>query len=458
MKVDVEDVTNTGIIGFDNSGDKIYLLDSRNRNTAALKELDLNTGKSQILAEDKKSDIGIMAVHPISDKIQAVFSNYDRVHYTILDNEIKSDIDYLQSVNKGDLNIISRSDDDKMWLVNYVSDVKPVEYYKYDRASRKAEYLFNNKAALAKYSLSAMRPVVIKSRDGLDLVSYLTMPHNVAMIDSIHPKTPVPLVLLVHGGPQLRDDWGLDAEHQWLASRGYAVLSVNFRGSTGFGKHFANAGNREWGKKMHNDLIDAVNWAIGNNIAISDKIAIMGGSYGGYATLVGMTFTPDVFACGVDLVGPSSLMTLIKSVPPYWQPALNDFKRRMGKWDTEEEIEALNQVSPLYFVDNIKKPLFIAQGAHDPRVKQSESDQIVAAMNKKNIPVIYALYSDEGHGFAKPTNRLSYYALVETFLAKILGGQKEDIGGDLKGANFLLNGKKTQSGNEADKIISDSMQ
>lgn len=454
MTVGAEDTTNTTILGFDDSGKVLYLLDSRGRNTAALKELDLKSGKSTIIAEDNKADIGVFTVHPVSDKIQGVYSNYDRMSYEVLDSDIKKDIEYLKSINYGDLNILSRSFSDKIWLVAYLSDVKAVEYYKYDRPAKKVEYLFNNKAELSNYNLSRMHPVIIKSRDGLDLVSYLTLPVD---SDSIYPKEPSPLVLLVHGGPWARDDWGLNMQHQWLASRGYAVLSVNFRGSTGFGKNFANAGNMQWGKKMHDDLIDAVNWAIKSKIAIADKVAIMGGSYGGYATLVGMTMTPEVFACGVDLVGPSSLMTLIKSVPPYWQPILNDFKKRMGPWDTPEEIEALNKISPLYFVDNIKNPLFIGQGAHDPRVKQSEADQIVEAMRKKKIPVVYALYEDEGHGFAKPTNRSSYYALVETFLAEVLGGKKEPIGDDLKGANFLLNGHKTHSGSEADKIINESM-
>lgn len=457
MTVGAEDVTNTGIIGFDDSDSILYLLDSRNRNTAALKELNLNSGKFTTIAEDNKADIGVFTVHPMKDTIQAVSSNYDRVSYKVLDNDIKQDIEYLCSLNPGDLNIAARSMDDQTWLVAYLSDIRPVEYFKYDRSARKVEYLFNNKAELLEYQLSPMHPVIIKSRDGLDLVSYLTLPAAASEADSITPKAPVPLVLLVHGGPWARDDWGLNMQHQWLASRGYAVLSVNFRGSTGFGKHFANAANMQWGKKMHDDLIDAVNWAIEKKIALADKIAIMGGSYGGYATLVGMTMTPDVFACGIDLVGPSSLMTLIKSVPPYWQPILNDFKKRIGPWDTKEEIEALNQISPLYFVDNIKKPLFIGQGAHDPRVKQAEADQIVDAMRKKKIPVVYALYEDEGHGFAKPTNRLSYYALVETFLADVLGGKKEPIGDDLKGANFLLNGHKTHSSIEAGKIISESM-
>lgn len=452
MTVSAEDTSNTGIIGFDKTQENIYMLDSRNRNTAALKLLNINSMESKILAENSKADVGIFAIHPTKLTVQAFCYEYEKTHYKILDNAIKDDIKYLESLDSGELNIISRTIDDKVWLVAYQTDIGPIKYYKYDHENKKAEYLFNNKDILTSYKLAPMYPVIIKSRDGLDLVSYLTIP-DVRKSDKFHPKDPLPMVLLVHGGPWARDSFGLNAQHQWLANRGYAVLSVNFRGSTGFGKHFANAGNMQWGKKMHDDLIDAVNWAVDNNIADPKKIAIMGGSYGGYATLVGLTKTPEIFACGIDIVGPSSIMTLINSVPPYWRPILNDFKKRIGPWDRPEQIEELNKISPLYFVDNITKPLLIGQGAHDPRVKQAESDQIVNSMKKKSIPVIYALYHDEGHGFAKPENRLSFYAIAESFLAKILGGRKEDIGDDLRGANFDLNDKKVKNGDIADDII-----
>ncbi len=229
--------------------------------------------------------------------------------------------------------------------------------------------------------------------------------------------------MLVHGGPWGRDSWGYDPEAQWLANRGYAVLQVNFRGSVGYGKAFLNAGNREWAAKMHDDLIDGVNWLIEKGISDPQKIAIMGGSYGGYATLVGLTFTPDTFACGVDIVGPSNLITLIQTIPPYWEPLKAMFYHRVGNLETEEEF--LKSRSPLFFVDRIKKPLLIAQGANDPRVKQAEADQIVEAMRKANLPVEYVLYPDEGHGFARPENRLHFYAIAEEFLAKYLGGRFE---------------------------------
>lgn len=429
-------------MGFDYTGSIAYLLDSRNNNTSILKSLNLKTKEYKVIAEDKRADIKIFTSHPTKKNIQAVEINYDKATYVILDNLIKHDIEYLKLVNSGEITIKSRTLDDQKWLIAYSNDISPIQYYLYYRNIKKANFLFSNRKSLEQCKLSKMFPIIIKARDGLDLVSYITLPNFIERQNKFIPSTPLPLVLLVHGGPWARDYWGLNSVHQWLANRGYAVLSVNFRGSIGFGKNFTNAGNMEWGRKMHNDLIDAVNWSIANKIADPNKIAIMGGSYGGYATLVGLTLTPDVFACGIDIVGPSNLITLIKTVPPYWKPIISTFRKRVGPWDTKQDIENLKQISPLTFVDQIKKPLFIAQGAHDPRVKKEESDQIVKAMQAKNIPVVYALYEDEGHGFVKPGNRLSYYALVEQFLTKILGGRSEAIGDSLKDANLILNGQK----------------
>jgi dipeptidyl aminopeptidase/acylaminoacyl peptidase len=283
-----------------------------------------------------------------------------------------------------------------------------------------------------------MHPVVIKSRDGLSLVSYLSLPPGSDPDGTGRPKKPVPLVLNVHGGPWARDTWGYDPEHQWLANRGYAVLSVNFRGSTGFGKKFTNAGNKEWARRMQDDLLDALDWAIKEKIADSEHVGIMGGSYGGYATLVAMTMTPYRFACGVDIVGPSSLITLLKTIPPYWAPALQMFKDRVGDPDTEAGRKLLESRSPLGYVENIRKPLLIGQGANDPRVKQAEADQIIEAMRKRKIPVTYVLFPDEGHGFARPDNRLAFYAVSEAFLAKFLGGAYQPIGSDLDGSTITV--------------------
>jgi len=283
-----------------------------------------------------------------------------------------------------------------------------------------------------------MHARVLKSRDGLDLVSYLTLPPGVDPDGAGKPRQPVPMVLDVHGGPWGRDDWGFNPTHQFFANRGYAVLSVNFRGSTGFGKAFVNAGNREWAAKMHDDLIDAVDWAIAEKIADSKKVAIFGGSYGGYATLVGMTFTPDKFACGVDIVGPSNLVTLLNTIPPYWEPGVQMFKDRVGDHTSEDGKKFLRSRSPLTYADRISKPLLIGQGANDPRVKQAEADQIVGAMKEKKLPVTYALFPDEGHGFARPENRLAFNAVTEAFLARFLGGRYEAIGDAFSGSTITV--------------------
>jgi dipeptidyl aminopeptidase/acylaminoacyl peptidase len=280
--------------------------------------------------------------------------------------------------------------------------------------------------------------VVVPARDGLALVCYYSLPLESDPGQTGRPAQPLPLALLVHGGPWARDEWGYNPVFQLLANRGYAVLSVNFRGSTGFGKEFINAANKEWGGKMHDDLVDAVNWAIDQGIAEPERVAILGGSYGGYATLVGMTFTPELFACGVDIVGPSSLETLLNTIPPYWQPQIELFANRVGDHRTEEGRVFLQQRSPLTYVDNIRSPLLIGQGANDPRVKQSESDQIVRAMQEKEIPVTYALYPDEGHGFARPENNLSFFAVAEAFLAECLGGRHEPLGDDLAGSSITV--------------------
>jgi dipeptidyl aminopeptidase/acylaminoacyl peptidase len=274
-----------------------------------------------------------------------------------------------------------------------------------------------------------MKPVVVKSRDGLDLVCYLTRPMG-------EGSAPGPMVLLVHGGPWFRDFPDFNTTHQWLANRGYSVLSVNFRGSTGFGKAFINAGDREWGGKMHLDLIDAVDWAVRERIADPAKVAIYGASYGGYSALVGATFTPDRFACAIDLFGISNLVSFSADIPPYWRSWASVWKVRMGDASTEEGRRFLESRSPLTFVDRIVRPLLIGQGGNDVRVTQKESEQIVAAMQQRNIPVTYVFYKDEGHGFYRAQNRLSWTAVVEAFLAQHLGGTHEPVGRDFEGASI----------------------
>jgi dipeptidyl aminopeptidase/acylaminoacyl peptidase len=423
-------------VGFDKTGGILYMIDSRNRNTAALIALDLASGTQTVLAEDPQADISDAMIHPTEKRVQAAAATYERKQWQILDVTLTHDLAYLWTLSTGEMEVISRTTDDTTWIVAYLIDAGPVRYYRYDRTNRQAQFLFTNRQALEGLPLAKMHATVIPARDGLELVSYYTLP--VGSEDDARPQAPLPMVLLVHGGPWARDTWGYDPWHQWLANRGYAVLSVNFRGSTGLGKAFINAANHEWGAKMHDDLLDAVDWAVQMGIADPARIAIMGGSYGGYATLVGLTLTPTTFACGVDIVGPSNLVTLIESIPPYWQPQIELFATRLGDHRTEAGKAFLTERSPLSYVGRIQRPLLIGQGANDPRVKQPESDQIVQAMQAKGIPVTYVLYPDEGHGFARPENARAFNAIAEAFLATCLGGRYEPIGRDVAAASLTV--------------------
>ena len=438
LKVPMEDTLTTSPAGFDKSGRILYMIDSRGRDTGGLAAIDLNTGKQKTLAASDLADVGGILSHPTENSVEAVSFTYLRKEWKILDPAIEDDMTYLRGVADGEMEVTSRTQDDKLWTVAYIMDNGPVRYYVYDRKARKARFLFTNRKSLEGVKLAKMHPVIIKARDGLSLVSYLTLPLNRDKNGDGRPDEPLAMVLDVHGGPWARDEWGYNSVHQLLANRGYAVLSVNFRGSTGFGKNFVNAGNKQWAAKMHDDLLDAVEWAVKHKIARPDKVAIMGGSYGGYATLVGLTFTPDVFACGVDIVGPSNILTLLSTIPPYWQPAVQMFKDRVGDFTSPEGKKFLESRSPLNYVDRIKKPLLIGQGANDPRVKQSEADQIVKSMQKKEIPVTYVLYPDEGHGFARPENNLSFYAVAEAFLAEHLGGRYEPLGKAFEGSSITV--------------------
>ncbi|MEM6330352.1 MAG: alpha/beta fold hydrolase [Planctomycetota bacterium] len=437
-----EDAMTSGPVGYSKTGRVLYFEDSRERNTAGLFARDLDSGETRLIADDRRADVGGILMHPTEKTPQAVAFTYSRREWQILDESIRRDVEFLSGFADGEWQVASRTLDDTQWIVAYVFDSGPVKYYRYRRPASgvagepSMTYLFSNRDDLDDYPLVTMHTPVIKSRDGLSLVSYLSLPPGSDPDGDGVPAEPVPMVLDVHGGPGARDGWGLNGTHQWLANRGYAVLSVNYRGSTGFGKEFLNAANGEWSGKMHDDLLDAVEWAVQRGVAQGDKVCIMGGSYGGYATLVGMTYTPDVFACGVDIVGPSSLVTLLQNIPPYWAPFMPVMKLRVGDVSTEQGREALRAMSPLTFVDKIERPLLIGQGANDPRVTQLEADQIVQAMQQKGIPVTYVLYPDEGHGFRRPENNTSFNAVTEAFLAEHLGGRYEPIGDDFEGASL----------------------
>ena len=433
-----EDVLTTSPGGLTLDGKTLYFTDSRGRNTAALFAIDVASGKRSLVLEDARADVGGTLADPATGKVQAVSVDYLRDEWKVVDPAIRADLEKLEAIGPGDVSVNTRTLDDKTWIVAYSAAEAPLVYYRYDRGAGTLTKLFSARPKLEGKPLVPQWPVEIASRDNKTLVSYLTLPRSADANNDGKADAPVPLVLLVHGGPWARDSYGYGSYNQWLANRGYAVLSVNFRGSTGFGKDFTNAGNGEWAGKMHDDLIDAVQWAVKQGVTTQDQVAIMGGSYGGYATLAGLTFTPDAFACGVDIVGPSNLNTLLSTVPPYWASFFEQLAKRMGDPRTDAGKKWLTERSPLTRADQIKKPLLIGQGANDPRVKQAESDQIVKAMQAKNIPVTYVLFPDEGHGFARPENNKAFNAVTEGFLAQCLGGRVEPIGKDFTGSSISV--------------------
>lgn len=433
-----EDSDGTGPIGFSHDGAIAYWRESRDRDTSAIVARDLKTGVRTVIAQSPKADIDHLMASPLTGKVDAYSVNYLTNEWTALDPALKADFDFLKANVKGDVAVTSRTDDDRLWTVAVDPVTAPSALYLYDRKARSLKKLYVTRPELEGATLATMHPVEIKSRDGLVQPSYLTLPPGSDSDGDGKPDKPTPLILLVHGGPWARDAYGYNGLHQWLANRGYAVLSPNFRASTGFGKRFVNAGNLQWGAKMHDDLLDAVDWAVASGVTTKDKVAIMGGSYGGYATLAGLAFTPEVFACGVDIVGPSNLNTLLASVPAYWEAGRRQMYRRMGDPGTPDGAALLKERSPLTRADQIRRPLLIGQGANDPRVNQAESDQIVRALQAKNIPVTYALFPDEGHGFARPENNVAFYAVTEHFLERCLGGRAEPFGSALEGASMTV--------------------
>jgi dipeptidyl aminopeptidase/acylaminoacyl peptidase len=423
-RIGAVDAMPTRAIEFSADGRELYWLDSRDRDTAAVVAQDLASSTMRVLAEDPRADFTQLVLDPITERPVAASRAFERVTWQVLDPDYGDDFDYLTRQSRGDLTITSMSQDRQQWIAAYQYDDAPAEWFHYDRAVRQSRRLFSAAPAWEGLPFVAMSPVIIRARDGLELVSYLSRPRNAPS------AVPSPMVLLVHGGPWTRDVWGLYADHQWLANRGYAVLSVNYRGSTGFGKAFVNAANLEWAGRMHDDLIDAVDWAIAQGIADPARVAIMGTSYGGYSALVGLTFTPEKFACAVDLCGISNLVSFLNTIPEYWMTWKSLWKVRTGDYTTEAGRRLLEERSPLSRADRIVRPLLIGQGANDVRVKASESEQIVAAMQQHGIPATYVYYRDEGHGLGRPENRRSFKAVSEAFLAAHLGGRCEPVGDD----------------------------
>jgi dipeptidyl aminopeptidase/acylaminoacyl peptidase len=443
----LEDSLTTQPAGFTADGKTLYWIDSRGRNTAALVAQDVATGGTTVIAESPKADISNILLNPTTLRAEAYQAEYLKPEWSALDPTTGAALDWLKAKLNASPIVQARTDADDKWIVSADPVVEPSSEYLFDRKAVTLTKLYTGRPELVGAPLVPMWPVEIKSRDGLTLPSYLTLPANSDSNRDGKADAPVPMVLFVHGGPWSRDEYGYNSYAQWLANRGYAVLQVNYRASTGFGKDFITAGNLQWGRKMHDDLVDSVDWAVANGVTTPDEVAIMGGSYGGYATLAALTITPDKFVCGVDIVGPSNLFTLLQTIPPYWESGKQQFYQRMGNPTTEEGRAVLKAASPLTYVDRIEKPLLIGQGANDPRVNKRESDQIVEAMKAKKIPVTYVLFPDEGHGFARPANNIAFNAVAENFLQPCLGGRAEPIGDGLKGSSIqLLNGAENVTG------------
>ncbi len=403
------------------SEDEFYILDAINSPTYRISVLNVKTGeKKEVISDPDYDCTWWMLFHPYTDELLAVCIYKEKANWVAVSEKVKEDIEFLNNELKGDYAIISQNTDNNIWVIEFTKDDTPTEFYLYRRDNKKLEFLFSTQPELKKYTLSNKMPVFIRTRDGYKMLCYLTFPEGL-------PRKNLPMVLKVHGGPWSRDFWRFDPVVQWLANRGYLCLQVNFRGSMGFGKEFLNAGDREWGGKMQDDLVDSVKWCIENGYADPERIAIMGASYGGYAALCGATFTPDLFKCAISVCGPSNLITFLKSIPPYWKTYWAIFRKRIG--DPDKEAEFLKSRSPYFHADKIKIPLLIAQGANDPRVNREESEQIVKALRERGKEVEYLLFENEGHGLLIQENRLKFYESAEKFLAKHLGGRCEEIHG-----------------------------
>ncbi|MCK9995860.1 MAG: S9 family peptidase [Candidatus Krumholzibacteria bacterium] len=409
--------------------DRLHFYLSTNKGERDLGELmimDVESGEITLVEKDPENevDFGNAVFHPDTDELIATTYVGDRVRvYPQTDEAKKMWANLKKALPEGEIGVNSMSRDMGRMLVSVSSDVDPGSVYLFDAASGKAELQYRSRPELPTGDLAHMKPVSFEARDGMKIHGYLTLPKGLG-------ESNLPVVMYIHGGPWARDYWGYEPYAQFLANRGYAVMQVNYRSSTGYGKNYTNAGNREWGTgSMQHDVTDAVKWLIAEGIADPTRVGIFGGSYGGYATLAGVTFTPDLYACGVPYVGPSNLITLIESFPEYWKPFLEgSWYKRVGNPEVEADRADLIARSPLFSCDQIKAPLLVVHGANDPRVKQHESDQIVVALRQKEKAVEYVVAPDEGHGFRAPENRKALAVAMERFLAKHLDGRvQEDV-------------------------------
>jgi dipeptidyl aminopeptidase/acylaminoacyl peptidase len=416
------------IAAFDPDGKSLLVDSALHSDKGRLVRVDLQDGHEiEVVAEDRQCDVAFADVgrlgmepsaisNPVTNEPQAVQFNYQTPHWFFIDPKLKTDFESIARQASGFIDLVSRDHADRIWIVAIRRSDAPGKFYTFERDTKKLTPLFDENPNLAKFRLAAKKPVVIKARDGLQLVSYLSTPPGA------EPKN-LPLVLLIHGGPWDRDTDDYDPEAQFLANRGYAVLQVNYRGSTGFGLKFFNAGDLQVGLGMIEDLFDAARWAIEQGIADPRRIAAMGGSMGGFATLRALEMRPDLFACGVDEFGPADEAMGMRMFPKYWSNIAARWRRREGDVDHDENWN--RKISPLYHVDAIRAPLLIGQGKNDPRVTLGNADAMVAALRKAKREVTYIVYPDEGHGFARPENQFDFYGRVEEFLAKHLSGRAE---------------------------------
>jgi dipeptidyl aminopeptidase/acylaminoacyl peptidase len=365
-------------------------------------------------------DFGNASFSKVTKELIATVYTDERNRIYWKDKAFQKDYDMLKKkIGDREIAFGSSNKDESKFVLSTYSDVDPGTVWLFDRKTKNLSTLYQVREKLPRASLSPMKPIRYKSSDGLEVPAYLTLPKGL-------PEKNLPLIVLPHGGPWGRDMWGYNGFAQFLANRGYAVLQPNFRASTGYGKKFLDAGNLQWGDKMQDDITWGVKHLVEQGIADQKRVGIMGGSYGGYATLAGVTFTPDLYAAAVAIVAPSNLNTLLKSIPPYWESFRTTFYRRMGDPRTPEGQAQLDRQSPLNSAGKIKTPLMVVQGANDPRVNKAEADQIVIALRDRNYPVQYLLADDEGHGFARPVNNMAMFAASEKFLAKYLNGRYQE--------------------------------